>query len=230
MYVCVCERKRDRDKHRSKNNPAGPVVKNLPSYSGDVGSIPGLLTKIPHSMGQLSSQAKTRESPHCNEDLVQRKREKSKKQPKQTTTTTTKTKSYLLTARIGMHDFSSFLSLFFSFIFISWRLSTVQYCSGFCHILTWISHGLAHFLKGSPYLCCVLLLDLSVRIWQLRGHCDLVSWRHLVLNLDWASQTWDASGQGDPMGRELLWEENRLEGSCFWSDGNVGTKLGPWIS
>ena len=30
---------------------------------------------------------------------------------------------------------------FFSFIFISWRLITLQYCSGFCHILTWISHG-----------------------------------------------------------------------------------------
>ena len=30
---------------------------------------------------------------------------------------------------------------FFPFIFISWRLITVQYCSGFCHTLTWISHG-----------------------------------------------------------------------------------------
>ena len=31
--------------------------------------------------------------------------------------------------------------LFFSFIFIIWRLITLQYCSGFCHTLTWISHG-----------------------------------------------------------------------------------------
>ena len=30
---------------------------------------------------------------------------------------------------------------YFSFIFISWRLITLQYCSGFCHTLTWISHG-----------------------------------------------------------------------------------------
>ena len=29
----------------------------------------------------------------------------------------------------------------FSFIFISWRLITLQYCSGFCHTLTWIGHG-----------------------------------------------------------------------------------------
>ena len=30
---------------------------------------------------------------------------------------------------------------FFPFIFISWRLITLQYCSGFCHTLAWISHG-----------------------------------------------------------------------------------------
>ena len=34
-----------------------------------------------------------------------------------------------------------FKNFFFSFIFISWRLITLQYCSGFCHTLTWISHG-----------------------------------------------------------------------------------------
>ena len=32
-------------------------------------------------------------------------------------------------------------SFFFPFIFISWRLITLQYCSGFCHTLTWISYG-----------------------------------------------------------------------------------------
>ena len=30
---------------------------------------------------------------------------------------------------------------FFSFIFVSWRLITLQYYSGFYHTLTWISHG-----------------------------------------------------------------------------------------
>ena len=28
------------------------------------------------------------------------------------------------------------VNCFFSFIFISWRLITLQYCSGFCHTLT----------------------------------------------------------------------------------------------
>ena len=31
-----------------------------------------------------------------------------------------------------------FLNLF---IYFNWRLITLQYCSGFCHTLTWISHG-----------------------------------------------------------------------------------------
>ena len=34
-----------------------------------------------------------------------------------------------------------YLFIYFSFIFISWRLITSQYFSGFCHTLTWISHG-----------------------------------------------------------------------------------------
>ena len=38
-------------------------------------------------------------------------------------------------------DFSLSLSFFFPLIFISWRLITLQYYSGFFHTLTWISHG-----------------------------------------------------------------------------------------
>ena len=35
------------------------------------------------------------------------------------------------------------INLFFSnsFIYFNWRLITLQYCSGFCHTSTWISHG-----------------------------------------------------------------------------------------
>ena len=31
--------------------------------------------------------------------------------------------------------------LFLKFIYFNWRLITLQYCSGFCHTLTWITHG-----------------------------------------------------------------------------------------
>ena len=43
----------------------------------------------------------------------------------------------------GCYDFH-FLNVwgfFFLFIFISWRLITFQYFSGFCHTLSWINHG-----------------------------------------------------------------------------------------
>ena len=43
-----------------------------------------------------------------------------------------------------------FIYLFFSFIFISWRLITSQYCSGFCHTLTWISHGFTCIPRPDP--------------------------------------------------------------------------------
>ena len=41
--------------------PGGPVVKNLPSNAGDEGLIPGLGTKIPHALEQLSPPDTTRE-------------------------------------------------------------------------------------------------------------------------------------------------------------------------
>ena len=43
-----------------------------------------------------------------------------------------------------------FFFFFFSFIFISWRLITLQYCSGFCHTLTWISHGFTCIPHSNP--------------------------------------------------------------------------------
>ena len=42
--------------------PGSPVVKNLPSNTGDSGSIPGRGTKIPHAAGQLRPRATTTES------------------------------------------------------------------------------------------------------------------------------------------------------------------------
>ena len=41
--------------------PGGPVVKNPPYNAGDVASIPGRRTRIPHVVGQLSPCATTTE-------------------------------------------------------------------------------------------------------------------------------------------------------------------------
>ena len=53
------------------------------------------------------------------------------------------------TSEVGLHRqykyescfFLNLILFIFPFIFIGWRLITLQYCSGFCHTLTWISHG-----------------------------------------------------------------------------------------
>ena len=44
------------------------MVKNLPSNAGDVGSIPGQGTKIPHATGQLSPCATTTEPTSTREE------------------------------------------------------------------------------------------------------------------------------------------------------------------
>ena len=48
--------------------PAGPVVGNPSSNSGDEDSIPDQRTKIPHTTKQLKPQDATGESACCKED------------------------------------------------------------------------------------------------------------------------------------------------------------------
>ena len=59
--------------------PGGPVVKNLPCSVGDVGSIPGQGTKIPHVLEQLNlcaapteRHATIREPERCTQCKIQR--------------------------------------------------------------------------------------------------------------------------------------------------------------
>ena len=39
---------------------------------------------------------------------------------------------------------------YFVFIYFNWRLITLQYCGGFCHTFTWISHGCTCVLHLDP--------------------------------------------------------------------------------
>ena len=52
-------------------------------------------------------------------------------------------------------------SIFFHLFFISWRLITLQYCSGFCHTLTWISHGFTNFKEHEEYLHALSYLTIT---------------------------------------------------------------------
>ena len=69
---------------------------------------------------------------------------------------------------------NTFIYLFiFSFIFISWRLITLQYHSGFCHTLTWISHGFTCIPHPDPpshllpyivvFICLLSFINLTIR-------------------------------------------------------------------
>ena len=51
-------------KNPARDFPGGPVVKNLPSNTGDAGTIPGQGTKIPPATGQLSLHTATTEALH----------------------------------------------------------------------------------------------------------------------------------------------------------------------
>ena len=52
---------------KTRDFPGGPVVKNLPSNTGDISLIPGFGTKIPHAAKQLSPCTTTTEPKHHNE-------------------------------------------------------------------------------------------------------------------------------------------------------------------
>ena len=62
-------------KNRVGDFPGGPVVQNLPCNAGDVGSILGRETKIPHAARQLSPCA-TVKTQHSQKRKREREREK----------------------------------------------------------------------------------------------------------------------------------------------------------
>ena len=75
-----------------------------------------------------------------------------------------------------------------SFFFFNWRLITLQYCSGFCHTLTWISHGCTCVPHPEPpaYLppYPIPLGHPSVPALSILSHASNLDWRsisHMVI-------------------------------------------------
>ena len=64
--------------------PGGPVVKNPPSNAGDMGSIPGQGTKIPHATGQLSPHATTTDLARLNKRACVQQKLQSPRAPEPT--------------------------------------------------------------------------------------------------------------------------------------------------
>ena len=61
-----------------------------------------------------------------------------------------------------------------SFIFISWRLITLQYCSGFCHTLTWIRYLGVYLLKETKDL---YIENYKTLMKEIKG--DTNRWRNI---------------------------------------------------
>ena len=62
-------------------------------------------------------------------------------------------RSILLLPIAFRNHFILFFNIYLFFIYISWRLITLKYCSGFCHTLTWISHGFTCVPHPDPPSC-----------------------------------------------------------------------------
>ena len=67
---------------------------------------------------------------------------------------------------------------FFKLIYFNWRLITLQYFSGFCHTLTWISHASMCPPSWTPPPHPILLGHPSAQALSALSH---------ALNLDWRS-------------------------------------------
>ena len=88
--------------------------------------------------------------------------------------------SHLFELLSVLHTPDPLLFFFFPLIFISWRLITSQYCSGFCHTLTWISHGLTCVPHPDP-----LLLPPSPSHPSGSSQCTSPEYLSHVSNLGW---------------------------------------------
>ena len=71
------------------------------------------------------------------------------------------------------------LIIFFLFVFISWRLITLQYCSRFCHTLTRISHGFTCVPHPDTHSHQVLIIFISKTVsnWILSLQSHLTNQR-----------------------------------------------------
>ena len=97
------------------------------------------------------------------------------------------------------------------FFLISWRLITLQYCSGFCHTLTWISHGFT----------CIPHPDPPSHL-PLHPHWAIFTLTHL--KRPWCWERLRAGGEGDDRGWDS-WVASPTQwtwvwvssGSCWWT-------------
>ena len=80
-------------------------------------------------------------------------------------------------------------------IYFNWRVITLQYCSGFCHILSWISHGCTCVPHPEPHSHLppypIPQGHLSAPALSTLSHASNVDWRsvsYIIHMFQWFSQ------------------------------------------
>ena len=76
----------------------------------------------------------------------------------------------------------SFFFLIYLFIVISWKLITLQYCSGLCHTLTWISLGYTCIPHPYPpsHLGTNFLCELLEGVYAYLSTCSVFFFKNIV--------------------------------------------------
>ena len=110
----------------------------------------------------------------------------------------------LLTFSSGTRVFFSF---FFSLIFITWKLITLQYCSGFCHTLTWNCHEFTCVSHPER----IVLKQVYYQVWN-RSPAQVGCMRQVLRT----------GALGRPRG--MGWG-GRWEGGSGWGSGRVFNEL-----
>ena len=109
---------------------------------------------------------------------------------------------------------SHFSHIWLFFCLFVWRLITLQYCGGFCHMLAWISHGCtcvpppeppSHLPPHPIHLSCPSALALSVLLYAL--NLDQWSISHMVIHM---FQCWRRCGEKGTL-LHCWWECNLVQ-------------------
>ena len=93
------------------------------------------------------------------------------------------------------------------FIYFNWRLITLQYSGGFCHTLTWISHGCTCVPHPNPPLTSLLIPSL----WVVPGH---QLWVPCFTHHTWTGET--VNGSFSVFERNLCYRVKIIDMASWW--------------
>ena len=77
---------------------------------------------------------------------------------------------------ILFHSLVIIILFFNKFTYFNWRLVTLQYCCGFCHTLTWISHRYTFFDYHNTFFSFIFISWRLITSQHCHGFCHTLTW------------------------------------------------------